>query len=130
MSPEELEAAREGANVDYAPDISYDDWQAMARALLAHIDSQAVTINNLAAALDEAKVDQVNFSSACQEELDTQAAQIATLKEKLVEERTAYLAACAEDEWNLNEMAETDVREYRKNARQQLAEALPEVDWD
>ena len=85
MSPEELEAAREGANVDYAPDISYDDWQAMAKALLAHIDSQAVTINNLAAALDEAKVDQVNFSSACQEELDTQAAQIATMKEKLVD---------------------------------------------
>jgi outer membrane murein-binding lipoprotein Lpp len=83
MSPEELEAAREGANVDYAPDISYDDWQAMARALLAHIDSQAVTINNLAAALDEAKVDQVNFSSACQEELDTQAAQIETLKEDI-----------------------------------------------
>ena len=82
MSPEELEAAREGANVDYAPDISYDDWQAMARALLAHIDSQAVTINNLAAALDEAKVDQVNFSSACQEELDTQAAQIEALKKE------------------------------------------------
>lgn len=92
MSPEELEAAREGANVDYAPDISYDDWQAMARALLAHIDSQAVTINNLAAALDEAKVDQVNFSSACHEELDTQAAQIATMKEKLVEERAQVLA--------------------------------------
>ncbi len=83
MSPEELEATREGANVDYAPDIAYEDWQAMARALLAHIDSQAVTINNLAAALDEAKVDQVNFSSACQEELDTQAAQIETLKEDI-----------------------------------------------
>lgn len=85
MTPEELEATREGANVDYAPDIAYEDWQAMARALLAHIDSQAVTINNLAAALDEAKVDQVNFSSACQEELDTQAGQIEAMKEKLVE---------------------------------------------
>jgi len=93
VSPEELEATREGANVDYAPDIAYEDWQAMARALLAHIDSQAVTINNLAAALDEAKVDQVNFSSACQEELDTQAAQIEALKEKLVEERAANIWA-------------------------------------
>ena len=91
MSPEELEATREGANVDYAPDIAYEDWQAMARALLAHIDSQAVTINNLAAALDEAKVDQVNFSSACQEELDTQAAQIEALKEKLVSMTTTAI---------------------------------------
>ena len=60
MSPEELEATREGANVDYAPDIAYEDWQAMARALLAHIDSQA--------------------------------AQISALKEKLVEERAQVFA--------------------------------------
>ena len=120
MSPEELEAAREGANVDYAPDISYDDWQAMARALLAHIDSQAVTINNLAAALDEAKVDQVNFSSACQEELDTQAAQIATMKEKLHHERVAYLRA-------VNSYHKKDGLEYV--AREQLKAEMPEVEW-
>ena len=130
MSPEELEAAREGANVDYAPDISYDDWQAMARALLAHIDSQAVTINNLAAALDEAKVDQVNFSSACQEELDTQAAQIATMKEKLIQERGKYIAVYEEDEWDFDDLPELDAREYIRTARQQLKAEMPEVGWE
>jgi len=134
MSPEELEATREGANVDYAPDIAYEDWQAMARALLAHIDSQAVTINNLAAALDEAKVDQVNFSSACQEELDTQAAQIEALKEKLIQERGKYIAVYEEDEWDFDDLPELDAREYIRTARQQL-KADPDlqkagVAWD
>ena len=130
MSPEELEATREGANVDYAPDIAYEDWQAMARALLAHIDSQAVTINNLAAALDEAKVDQVNFSSACQEELDTQAAQIEALKEKLIQERGKYIAVYEEDEWDFDDLPELDAREYIRTAHQQLKAEMPEVNWD
>ena len=51
MTPEELAQTREGANVDYAPDIMYDDWQAMARSLLAHIDSQAAQIAALKEAL-------------------------------------------------------------------------------
>ena len=127
MSPEELEAAREGANVDYAPDISYDDWQAMARALLAHIDSQAVTINNLAAALDEAKVDQVNFSSACQEELDTQAAQIETLKEKLVEERARRICHIPREDKVGHWPRYEDV--VVKEARQQLKAEMPGVEW-
>ena len=130
MSPEELEATREGANVDYAPDIAYEDWQAMARALLAHIDSQAVTINNLAAALDEAKVDQVNFSSACQEELDTQASQISLLKEKLVESQAAInslslpLGMDPIDlgiDWSEGEL---------EAARQQLKAEMPGVKWE
>ena len=135
MTPEELEATREGANVDYAPDIAYDDWQAMARALLAHIDSQAVTINNLAAALDEAKVDQVNFSSACQEELDTQAAQIEALKEKLVEER-AWFIALEEGYWFEDCMELVDLPGQKSQltlineARQQLKAEMPEVDWE
>ena len=134
MSPEELEATREGANVDYAPDIAYEDWQAMARALLAHIDSQAVTINNLAAALDEAKVDQVNFSSACQEELDTQAAQISALKEKLVEE-VAWSHFNEERLGARQDVSFSDVaEEYRRKARQQL-KANPDlqkagVEWE
>ena len=130
MSPEELEATREGANVDYAPDSAYEDWQAMARALLAHIDSQAVTINNLAAALDEAKVDQVNFSSACQEELDTQAAQIEALKEKLIQERGKYIAVYEEDEWDFDDLPELDAREYIRTAHQQLKAEMPEVEWE
>ena len=138
MSPEELEATREGANVDYAPDIAYEDWQAMARALLAHIDSQAVTINNLAAALDEAKVDQVNFSSACQEELDTQAAQIEALKEKLVEER-ANMMMLKKAQAGINLLLKkievfVHKKEYLIEARQQL-KADPDlqkagVTWD
>ena len=96
MSPEELEATREGANVDYAPDIAYEDWQAMARALLAHIDSQA--------------------------------AQISALKEKLVEERARRICHHPrEDEvghWPRYE----DV--VVKEARKQLAQEMPEVEWE
>ena len=128
MSPEELEAAREGANVDYAPDISYDDWQAMARALLAHIDSQAVTINNLAAALDEAKVDQVNFSSACQEELDTQAAQIEALKEMLVSMTTTAIWKASYD--SLTGKYTISDADAEKMARQQLKAEIPGVEWE
>lgn len=128
MSPEELEATREGANVDYAPDIAYEDWQAMARALLAHIDSQAVTINNLAAALDEAKVDQVNFSSACQEELDTQAAQIEALKEMLVSMTTTAIWKASYD--SLTGKYTISDADAEKMARQQLKAEMPEVEWE
>ena len=37
----QIEILRLDAYVDYAPDISYVDWQNMAKSLLAHIDQQA-----------------------------------------------------------------------------------------
>ena len=97
MTPEELVATREDANVDYAPEITYDDWQAMARALLTHIDSQA--------------------------------AQIEALKEKLVEE-VAWSHFNEERLGARQDVSFSDVaEEYRRKARQQLAEEMPEVDW-
>ena len=133
MSPEELEAAREGANVDYAPDISYDDWQAMAKALLAHINQQAATIENLKAALDESKLDRVNFASAGQEKIEA-------LKEKLVEERAHVLAGRGNLLWEPLPKEDRPDGLYpaltirgktywRNQSRQQLAEEMPEVDW-
>lgn len=47
MTPEELAETIDGANVNYAPDISCDDWQAMAKALLAHINQQAAEVERL-----------------------------------------------------------------------------------
>ena len=122
MSPEELEAAREGANVDYAPDISYDDWQAMAKALLAHINQQAATIENLKAALDESKLDRVNFASAGQEKIEA-------LKEMLIFERAKYIHQIDRKAKFGSLLHELDKEKYYTEAHQQLAEEMPEVDW-
>ena len=97
MSPEELEAAREGANVDYAPDISYDDWQAMAKALLAHIDDHEAYIASLKGELEIAgqRLREMSLKKdefALMQALETRKEQIEALKEKLVEERAQVLA--------------------------------------
>ena len=97
MKPEELVATREDANVDYAPEITYDDWQAMARALLTHIDSQA--------------------------------AQIKQLKEKLLEERAKILMAGEDEVAEAWEYLKDNPR-FANEARQQLKAEIPEVEWD
>ena len=53
MTPEELAETIDGANVNYAPDISCDDWQAMAKALLAHINQQAAEVERLRSVISE-----------------------------------------------------------------------------
>ena len=62
--------------------------------------------------------------------IDSQAAQIEALKEKLIQERGKYIAVYEEDEWDFDDLPELDAREYIRTAHQQLAEELPEVDWE
>ena len=66
--------------------------------------------------------------------IDSQAAQIAALKEKLIQERGKYIAVYEEDEWDFDDLPELDAREYIRTARQQL-KADPDlqkagVAWD
>ena len=95
--------------------------------LLANIDAQAATIENLKAALGEAKLDRVNFASACQE-------QIEALKEKLVEE-VAWSHFNEERLGARQDVSFSDVaEEYRRKARQQLKADLDlqkvGVEWE
>lgn len=61
--------------------------------------------------------------------IDTQAAQIEALKEKLIQERGKYIAVYEEDEWDFDDLPELDAREYIRTAHQQLKAEMPEVDW-
>ena len=135
MSPEELEAAREGANVDYAPDISYDDWQAMAKALLAHIDDHEAYIASLKGELEIAgqRLREMSLKKdefALMQALETRKEQIEALKEKLIQERGKYIAVYEEDEWDFDDLPELDAREYIRTAHQQLKAEMPEVEWE
>ena len=62
--------------------------------------------------------------------IDAQAAQIAALKEKLIQERGKYIAVYEEDEWDFDDLPELDAREYIRTARQQLKAEMPEVEWE
>ena len=61
--------------------------------------------------------------------IDSQAAQIEALKEKLIQERGKYIAVYEEDEWDFDDLPELDAREYIRTAHQQLKAEMPEVDW-
>lgn len=61
--------------------------------------------------------------------IDTQAAQIEALKEKLIQERGKYIAVYEEDEWDFDDLPELDAREYIRTAHQQIKAEMPEVDW-
>lgn len=68
------------------------------------------------------------------EHIDTQAAQIESLKEKLIQERGKYIAVYEEDEWDFDDLPELDAREYIRTAHQQL-KADPDlqkagVEWE
>ena len=62
--------------------------------------------------------------------IDTQAAQIEALKEKLIQERGKYIAVYEEDEWDFDDLPELDAREYIRTAHQQLKAEMPEVEWE
>ena len=146
MSPEELEAAREGANVDYAPDISYDDWQAMARALLAHIDSQAAQIETLKEDIEVMKLGEKAADGLILQGRKY-AEQIEALKEKLVEQLAKYfvlqqaqctfrtpikgsmMSKCDKGvicDWNVCPIKD----EWEEQARQQLKAEMVGVEWE
>ena len=61
--------------------------------------------------------------------IDSRAAQIEALKEKLIQERGKYIAVYEEDEWDFDDLPELDAREYIRTAHQQLKAEMPEVDW-
>lgn len=146
MSPEELEATREGANVDYAPDISYDDWQAMAKALLAHIDDHEAYIASLKGELEIAgqRLREMSLKKdefALMQALETRKEQIEALKEKLVEERAHVLAGRGNLLWEPLPKEDRPDGLYpaltirgktywRNQARQQLKAEMPEVEWE
>jgi len=62
--------------------------------------------------------------------IDSQAAQIEALKEKLIQERGKYIAVYEEDEWDFDDLPELDAREYIRTAHQQLKAEMPEVEWE
>jgi hypothetical protein len=47
MNTNDLEAIRAESEIEYAPDISYEDWRRHVKVLLAHIDEQAKQIAEL-----------------------------------------------------------------------------------
>ena len=109
MTPEELAAIK-----------SSSDWRSTIGRLLSHIDQQAAQIEALKAALDEVKLDRVNFSSACQE-------QIEALKEKLITETAYHLYyKCQGDCCRMICSAGS----HKEEARQQLKAEMPEVGWE
>ena len=118
MTPEELEATREGANVEYAPDIAYDDWQAMARALLAHIDAQAAQISDL-------KRQIITLSDSVVSVESRKDRQIEAMKENLVEERAQKIIT---EMGRFGFVLDSGADPYGK-ARQQLKAEMPEVGW-
>ena len=64
--------------------------------------------------------------------IDAQAAQIAVLKEKLIQERGKYIAVYEEDEWDFDDLPELDAREYIRTAHQQLKAEMKNrgVGWE
>lgn len=130
MSPEELEATREGANVDYAPDIAYEDWQAMARALLAHIDSQAAQIKQLEDHNDllQNELFELRKGKDAQEAISDLMAQIEALKEMLVSMTTTAIWKASYD--SLTGKYTISDADAEKMARQQLKAEIPGVEWE
>jgi molecular chaperone GrpE (heat shock protein) len=122
MTPEELEATREGANVEYAPDIAYDDWQAMARALLAHIDAQAAQISDL-------KQQIITLSDSVVSVESRKDRQIEALKEKLVEERAKILMVGEDDVEEAWEYLRDNPR-FAVEAHRQLKTEMPGLEWE
>lgn len=115
MTPEELAETIDGANVNYAPDISCDDWQAMAKALLAHINQQAAEVERLRSENE-------------------------ALNEKLIEAKAKEIYPFNIPHWDnlpeedtVGKLCPTVTRRgkayWRKEATRQLAEEMPEVDW-
>jgi hypothetical protein len=75
MDEAELAEIRQDADIEYAPNLSYDDWQRHVWRLLAHIDQQAVTTETLKAALIEYSAEQYmydagRFGLSCQNPYD------------------------------------------------------------
>jgi|GEM_PF-6579303 len=113
MSPKELTQAKKAATIEPRDNI---DWfyQETIQNLCTHIDAQAAEIEILK--MGEKAADRLILQGRQCEE------QIEVLKEKLIDERAKMFHQFGDMELDATESD-------RQQARQQLAQEMPEVDW-
>lgn len=125
-----LERSKEAANINYAPNISYDDWQALVRELIAEVEAKndkiaqdAITIQNLEAALIDGRAQYLlmlrqNPDIAAWDFDEISTAEQDALREQAIESLTM------EEPWALIQLRDARVRIKELRSRCQKAEEL------